>query len=89
MKNHKQILILTIPVLIIVIGIIILLTIKPDRDSKDVYVGLFETTQIRVASEIPGRIVSIHVNLGDQVSKGQLLATIESEVLDAKVQLGS
>ena len=86
MKNQKQILILAFPVLIIVTGIIILLTIKPDRDSKYVYVGLFETTQIRVASEIPGRIDSIHVNLGDQVSKGQLLATIESEVLDAKVQ---
>lgn len=86
MKNQKQILILAFPVLILVTGIIILLTIKPDRDSKSVYVGLFETTQIRVASEIPGRIDSIHVNLGDQVSKGQLLATIESEVLDAKVQ---
>ena len=86
MKKQKQILILAIPVVIIVAGIIILLNIQPDRDSKGVYVGLFETTQIRVSSEIPGRIDSVFVKLGEQVSKGQLLATIESEVLDAKVQ---
>lgn len=86
MEKQKQILILALPVVIIVVGIVILLTLKPDRDAQGVYVGLFETTQIRVSSEIPGRIDSIHVNLGDQVTKGQLLATIESEVLDAKVQ---
>jgi len=49
-------------------------------------VGLFETTQIRVSAEIPGRIDSMHVNLGDRVVKGQLLASIDSELLDAKVQ---
>ncbi len=86
MKDRKQILILAIPVVIILVGIFILLSIKPDHDTKGVYVGLFETTQIRVSSEIPGRIDSIHVKLGDQVAKGQLLASIESEVLDAKVQ---
>lgn len=86
MKKQKQILILSIPVVIIIVGIVLLMAIKPDRDAKGVYVGLFETTQIRVSSEIPGRIDSIHVHLGDQVTKGQLLATIESEVLDAKVQ---
>ena len=86
MRDRKQILILAIPVVIILVGIFILLAIKPDHDSNGVYVGLFETTQIRVSSEIPGRIDSIHVNLGDQVVKGQLLASIESEVLDAKVQ---
>ena len=86
MKKQKQILILSIPVVIIIVGIVLLMAIKPDRDAKGVYVGLFETTQIRVSSEIPGRIDSIHVHLGDQVTKGQLLAAIESEVLDAKVQ---
>ncbi len=86
MRKQKQILILAIPVVIIILGIVLLMAIKPDRDAQGVYVGLFETTQIRVSSEIPGRIDSIHVHLGDQVTKGQLLATIESEVLDAKVQ---
>lgn len=86
MKNKKQILILIIPVVIIVIGIFILLRLKPNENENRVFVGLFETTEIRVASEIPGRIETIYVKLGDQVKKGQLLATIESDILDAKIQ---
>jgi len=86
MKNKKQILILIVPVLIIAIGIFLLVLQKPNENDKRVFVGLFETTEIRVASEIPGRIETIYVKLGDQVKKGQLLATIESDILDAKVQ---
>lgn len=86
MKNKKQLLILIIPILIIVVGIILLYIFKPNEDNNRVFVGLFETTEIRVASEIPGRIENIHVKLGDKVEKGQLLATIESDILDAKIQ---
>ena len=39
-----------------------------------------------MASEIPGRIDKIYVKLGDQVKQGQLLASIESDILDAKIQ---
>ncbi|MFD1315721.1 HlyD family secretion protein [Namhaeicola litoreus] len=86
MNNKKQIIILIIPILIIVFGIFLLLLLKPDENENRVFVGLFETTEIRVASEIPGRIEKIYVKLGDQVEKGQLLATIESDILEAKVQ---
>ena len=86
MKNKNQIFILLIPILIVLIGIVILYILKPDKNDKRTFVGLFETTEIRVASEIPGRIDSILVKLGDKVKKGQLLASIESDILDAKVQ---
>ncbi|KAB1066850.1 biotin/lipoyl-binding protein [Tamlana haliotis] len=86
MKNDKQIFMLTVPVLIIAIGIFILVMSSPNKDSGRVFVALFETVEIKVASEIPGRIESIYVNRGDQVKKGQLLATIESDILEAKVQ---
>ena len=86
MKNKKQVLILIIPVLIIIVGIILLFILKPNENGNRVFVGLFETTEIRVASEIPGRIETIYVKLGDEVKKGQLLATIESDILDAKIQ---
>ncbi|MCK5637967.1 MAG: efflux RND transporter periplasmic adaptor subunit [Flavobacteriaceae bacterium] len=86
MKNKKHILILIIPVLIVLIGIAVLYFIKPDADNKRMFVGLFETTEIRVASEIPGRIEHIYVKLGEKVEKGQLLASIESDILDAKIQ---
>ena len=86
MKNKKQVLILIIPVLIIIVGILLLLFMKPNKNDNRVFVGLFETTEIRVASEIPGRIETIYVKLGDHVKKGQLIATIKSDILDAKVQ---
>ena len=86
MKNKKQLLILIIPVLIILIGILLLIQLKPNENNNRVFVGLFETTEIRVASEIPGRIENIHTKLGEHVEKGQLLATIESDILDAKIQ---
>ncbi len=86
MKNKNHILILIIPVLIVLVGIIILYFIEPKENSQRIFVGLFDTTEIRVASEIPGRIEHIYIKLGDKVKKGQLLATIESDILDAKVQ---
>ena len=86
MNKKTQLIVLLVPVLIILTGIIILMVLKPDKEDGKIFVGLFETTQVRVASEIPGRIDSIFVKLGEQVEKGQLLASIDSEILDAKIQ---
>ncbi len=86
MKSKKHILLLIVPILIVIIGLLILYFLKPDKNNQRVFVGLFETTEIKVASEIPGRIDSIFVKLGETVKKGQVLATIESDILDAKVQ---
>ncbi|WKK66701.1 HlyD family secretion protein [Lutimonas zeaxanthinifaciens] len=86
MKKKIQLIVLIVPVLIILTGIVILMILKPDENKNRVYVGLFETTQIRVGSEVPGRIDSIFVKLGDEVEKGQLLASIKSDILDAKMQ---
>ena len=86
MKDKKHLLILIAPVVIVLIGILVLLWLKPDENNQRVFVGMFETTEIKVASEIPGRIEKIYVKLGQKVDKGTLLATIESDILDAKVQ---
>lgn len=86
MKKKTQLIVLIVPVLIILTGIVILMILNSDENKNRVYVGLFETTQIRVGSEVPGRIDSIFVKLGDSVEKGQLLASIKSDILDAKMQ---
>ncbi len=86
MKIKKQYLILATPVIIVLIGILIISFFKQDTNDQQVFVGLFESTEIKIASEIPGRIETIYVNLGDEVKKGQLLASIKSDILDAKVQ---
>lgn len=47
--------------------------------------GEIEATQFRVASKIPGRIDSIAVKKGQQVTKGEFLFSISSPEIDAKL----
>lgn len=47
--------------------------------------GEIEATQFRVASKIPGRIDSIAVKRGQQVTKGDFLFSIRSPEIDAKL----
>ena len=48
--------------------------------------GEVEATQIRVSAKIAGRIQTIHVKEGNNVKKGQLLVTIESPEIEAKLK---
>ena len=81
--NNKNLLLL-IPLILIVIAILFLL-IHSCSGAKEVFTGTFETTVIDVASEIPGRIDTIFVDRGDVVTKGQLLATIQPNIMNAKL----
>ncbi len=47
--------------------------------------GQADATQINVSPKIPGRLMEIHVKEGDQVKEGQLLATLDTPELDAKL----
>ncbi len=48
--------------------------------------GEVEATQIKVASKLMGRIDSMAVHKGDRVKKGQLLFTLKSPEIEAKLQ---
>ena len=48
--------------------------------------GEIEATQIRVSSKVPGRLESIMVKRGDTVDVGQLLFTISSPEIEARLQ---
>jgi len=84
MKNKKYLLILSIPVLIVIIGIILLL-IHVNKPKPEVFIGVCETTEVNVSSEIPGRIDSILVEKGEMVLKDQVLYTLETDIMDAKI----
>jgi len=81
--NNKNLLLL-IPLILIIIAILFLL-MHSCSGEKEVFTGTFETTVIDVASEIPGRIDTIFVDRGDVVIKGQLLATIQPNIMNAKL----
>lgn len=48
--------------------------------------GEVEASQVRVSAKIAGRIETLHVKEGNTVEKGQLLVTIESLEIQAKLQ---
>jgi len=48
--------------------------------------GEVEATQVSVSSKIAGRIEALHVKEGNSIQKGQLLVTIESPEIQAKLR---
>jgi HlyD family secretion protein len=85
MKLNKQSLIISVPVIVAVIAIIFLLT-KSFGSEEIIITGIVETTEVDVASKIPGRVETIFVKEGDTVKKGDVLAVLESKEMDAKVE---
>ncbi len=84
MKLNKSYLILAIPVIIVVVAIIFLIGRKSPTEQTYI-VGMVETIEVDVASEIPGRLNNMFVDRGDYVKEGQLLATFKPKIVDAKV----
>ncbi len=84
MKKNKSILALSIPIIVIVVAVVFLVR-HHNTPEDNVFTGMFETTTINVASLDPGRVDTILVDLGDRVKKGQLLAKLETNILDTKV----
>ena len=56
------------------------------QPAKLVLQGQIEAQQFSVASKIPGRISEVLVRRGDQVEVGQLVFTIDSPELEAKLE---
>jgi HlyD family secretion protein len=85
MTVHKHSIILAIPALIVVTALVVLL-VKAASPDETIITGMAEATEIDVASKIPGRIDTVLVREGDAVTKGQLLAVLESKEVSAKVE---
>ncbi len=84
MKKNKSILALSIPVAVVLIALLWMIT-RENQKPKNIITGTFEAPTVDVSSEIPGRIDSLYVGLGDHVQKGQLLATLEANIMNAKL----
>ncbi|MBN2091516.1 efflux RND transporter periplasmic adaptor subunit [candidate division KSB1 bacterium] len=81
----KSYLVFMIPIIITVVAIVALM-MDVVSGEKIMITGMIETTEIDVASKIPGRIDSIFVKEGDMVHQGQVLAKLGSKEIDAKVE---
>jgi len=71
--------ILVILVIVVIFGWIVV------RPEPDLVQGEFEATEIRIASKIPARIELIHVREGDPVHRGDLLVSLASPEIAARL----
>ncbi len=85
MKIKKSYIILSLPVLIVIVALAFLVFSKANDEYIEI-TGIIETTEIDVASKIPGRIDSIYFDKGDMVEKGDIIAKLESKEMVAKVE---
>lgn len=85
MKIKKSHIVLLIPFLLVLTAIIVVAA-KSAAKEEVIITGIVETTQVDVASKIPGRIDTVLVQEGDMVKKGQVLAYLESKEMDAKLE---
>lgn len=85
MKNFKKYLILAVPLIILIVAAIFLI-VKNEKPEKRYITGIVEMTQVDVSSKIAGRIDSILVKEGESVTKGQTIAKIRSNELQAKLE---
>jgi HlyD family secretion protein len=84
MKISKSTFALLIPVLVIIVAVIMLIFSGDDKD-EGIMLGMFEAPVVNVSSMIPGRVKKILVDEGDRVEKDQLVFTLETKIMDAKV----
>ncbi len=84
MKKNKSFLALVIPIVVIIVAVIFL-KMHHNQPEDRVFTGMFETTTVNVASLDPGRVDTILVDRGDMVKKGQLLAKLETNIMETKV----
>lgn len=85
MLTTKTRILFTIPFLLAIVGLGFIL-VNDISTSAEYITGMVETTEIDIASKIPGRIDSLLVSEGSKVDKGDLLARLESKEMKAKVE---
>ena len=83
MKIQKSQILLAIPVLIVTTALVF--WASGINDNENYKLGIVEIDEVDVASKIPGRIEQLNVKEGDKVSKGDILARLESKEIDARV----
>lgn len=71
---------------VVIIAMVVVIAVglcMPER--AEVIQGEVETTDYRVSSKVPGRVLEIRVHEGDQVHKGDTLAILEAPEVAAKL----
>ncbi len=86
-KKRREVgLIITLVVIVLALAalaVIGFLTVKPQPDTVQ---GQGDATEIRISGKLPGRVVTLYVEEGQQVHAGDTLVHIHSSLMDAKME---
>lgn len=85
MKNNNfKVIAVTTSIIIAVISIVIIVGLCIPQP-EEIIQGEAETTDYRVSSKVPGRVLEIRVSEGDMVRKGDTLVILEAPDIQAKL----
>jgi HlyD family secretion protein len=84
MRNKRPLAIAAVP-LLIAAAVVLFLVARGKEPEGDLLSGTVESAHADASSKIPGRIDSLFVHEGDPVTKGQVIARLESSEMEAKV----
>ncbi|MEE0828825.1 MAG: biotin/lipoyl-binding protein, partial [Alistipes finegoldii] len=71
---------------VVIIVSVVLISWYLRRSTPTLIQGTVECTTYKASSKVPGRIDDMKVEQGDRVEKGQLLYTLSTPELEAKLQ---
>jgi HlyD family secretion protein len=77
---------------LLIAAVVIAYFVMANLNMKDLYAGFasgngrIESTQVNIAAKFPGRLAEVAVHEGDMVKKGQLLAKLDTNELQARLK---
>ena len=84
-KSQNSNMLLAFLTLVGVIALVALVGFLTLKKGPEIIQGQAETTEYRVSSKVPGRILCLLVKEGDKVKKGDTLAILEAPDVEAKM----
>lgn len=85
MKQKKISSILLAIVSVLILAYLITIMVKAFAPKPNIIQGQIEATEFHASSKLPGRIEKIYIKKGDIVKKGDLIYTLSSPEIDAKL----
>lgn len=90
LKNYRKV--IGYSIVTIIVGAILFFWkdyMEPSRELEGIASGngRIETIQVDITAKYGGRVISIHVQEGDMVKKGQLLVKLDTKELDAQLKV--
>lgn len=79
-------LIFTILIVLLIVAAMAIVGFLFIKQGPDTVQGMGDAKEIRISGKMPGRVVEIYVEEGQQVKKGDTLVKIHSSLVDAKME---